>query len=283
MLKRPVLFVLAALFVASCNGGPPGRETAVASRPPARPLIIIPGLEGSRLVSVETGEAVWSASLPLLVAGRGLEKLALPVADAGSERPVEDLRPDGIIRRVLAADFYGDLITTLERDAGYDCVAPEQIVNGTNCVILAWDWRSDLVEAAGVLDQTIRRLRDATGDPDLRADVVAHSAGALVVQYYVRYGSADVLDAPLPARPPMTGAGSLGTVLLAAPPNFGSIFGLQRVMRGSRIGLARVPPELMATIPASTSFCRIRIAAGWPVWTDRILRLTFMMPAHGAN
>ena len=38
----------------------------------------------------------------------------------------------------------------------------------SDCVLMAWDWRKDLVIAAKHLDKLIMKIRDLRPDPDLK-------------------------------------------------------------------------------------------------------------------
>ncbi|MFB3047465.1 MAG: esterase/lipase family protein, partial [Acidiferrobacterales bacterium] len=80
--------------------------------------------------------------------------------------------------------------------------------------------------------------------------IVAHSMGALVTRYYLRYGSEDVLDAGT-FHPNHVGAAKTRKVILLGAPNMGSISGLQTFMKGEKFGLARLYPEIVATMPGA--------------------------------
>lgn len=242
--------------LAGCGADQPG-ETAIPEAAAARdrggaavPVVMIPGMLGSRLANGQTGRTVWPSLADLLFGSDRLARLGLPLSVPAMARTAADaVVPAGIVRRAGPVDFYGKLIARLERDHG-PCVAPSAIAPDTGCVLLAWDWRRDLVEAAEGLEQAVAKLRAARDAPGLRVDVVAHSAGGLVARYYARFGGTDVLDRPAVTHAPMTGARSLRRVILIATPNRGSIYGLQRVMRGERLGLSRLHPEVMATMPS---------------------------------
>jgi hypothetical protein len=223
----------------------------VAQLPKAHPLIVIPGIMGSRLVRADTGLEVWPGPLSGLVAGRDWSDLALPVP--GAEDLLEALRPaplvaGGIFNEIAGADFYGQIIRTLTEAGGYTCVPRDQIAATTNCVLFAWDWRKGMVTASAELDETVERLRSLHGDPTLKVDIVAHSAGGLLARYFVRYGGVDVLDTP---DAPITFAGGLKVrqAVLIGTPNYGSITMLQRAITGDRIGMSHLRPETIATMP----------------------------------
>lgn len=86
----------------------------------------------------------------------------------------------------------------------------------------------------------------------LKFDIVAHSFGGLVVQYYLRYGGQDIpADGPLPA-PNWQGARMVGHVVLVGTPNAGSLQSLDALVHGRRFGLLsfRYSPALLGTFPS---------------------------------
>lgn len=244
--------VIACLTVYACAPRPDLASLHGEFRHHTRqPLIVIPGLMGSRLVSSETGEVVWDVDLWRMVTGKGLERLRLPVDSAEFRRNRDELVPRGFVRESIFQDFYGRLVQTLVEAGGYTCVPPSRVGPDVDCVLLAWDWRRDLVEAAARLDGVIESLRLAHDDPDLKVDVVAHSAGGLIARYYARFGSRDVLDQPTArVRPTLAGAAKMRKIVFIGTPNLGSITGLQQIMMGTQVGLVEVRAEEMATMPS---------------------------------
>ena len=118
----------------------------------------------------------------------------------------------------------------------------------SDCVLFAWDWREGMVAAARELDDLVERLRRLRGDPTLKVDIVAHSAGGLVARYFVRFGGVDTLHE---VEPTITFAGGqkVRQAVLIGTPNYGSIKALQKAITGYPTGLARLPPETIATMP----------------------------------
>ncbi|NIR32157.1 MAG: hypothetical protein GWN84_23230 [Gammaproteobacteria bacterium] len=213
-------------------------------------MIVIPGLMGSRLVATQSGEQLWPPGLWAVLTGGNPNALALSIGSADPHAYIGGPIPRGLLVRTIGADFYGDLLETLSA-LGYKCVVGAEITADTDCVLMAWDWRRDLVEAAAKLDGLIERLREVRLEPALMVDLVAHSAGGLVARYFVRFGSRDVLDLSAEAvRMDETATSKVRKLALIGVPNYGSIFGLQRLMRGYRVGLVGIPPEIMATMPS---------------------------------
>lgn len=249
---KGAVVVLALLVVVGCARPPDLPPLYAEQRGKERyPVIVIPGMMGSRLASERTGEVVWDVSLWRLLTGKGFDRLALPVDSPDFRKNRDDLIPAGLVYDSLGVDFYRGLVDTLTEAGGYTCVSPEDLDPGTDCVLFAWDWRRDLVEAAVGLGQIIDRIRVVRGRPDLKVDVVAHSAGGLIARYYARFGERDVLDLdPTEVKITLAGAAKLRNVVLIGTPNLGSIEGLQRIMMGTEVGLANVGPELTATMPS---------------------------------
>jgi pimeloyl-ACP methyl ester carboxylesterase len=217
----------------------------------APPVILIPGVLGSRLVDKNTRTEVWPGSTLHLLAG-SKQGLALSF-DPVTLQPVDDgLASSGLFEEVLNADFYGAILRTLRQSGGF--VAGELGAQADPRVrryyVFAYDWRQDNVTTAKRLDALIEQIRRDYGDPTLRVNVIAHSMGGLVTRYYLRYGTVDALegDGPFPIN--MAGAAKVGTVVLLGTPNLGSLSSLDSMLLGHRVGLRRVEPEVLATMPS---------------------------------
>jgi pimeloyl-ACP methyl ester carboxylesterase len=214
------------------------------------PLIIVPGFLGSRLVHRDTGEEAWPGSARQLLTS-DYQELALRI-DPGMLEPIDDgLVASGLFDGAVGIDFYRRLVDTLLQAGRYKRTTPGQpAVRGEALLYtFAYDWRQDNVKTVRALDAMIEQIRRDFGDPDLRVDVVAHSMGGLIVRYYERYGTADVLDGNVF---PVTGAGArkLRKVALLGTPNQGSVSAIHSFLHGYRVGLARMPTEGVASMPA---------------------------------
>lgn len=221
-----------------------------AAEPKAHPLIVIPGIMGSRLNRADDGREVWPGSVTTFVLGGHLRELALPLPDEpeSTDLRTPEMRAGGIFHEIAGQDFYGRLIGTLTHAGGYDCVPVDAVTATSNCVLFAWDWRKGMVAGAAEFDVLVERLRALRQDPTLRVDIVAHSAGGLLTRYFVRFGGQDVLDQ---AEPAVTYAGGskVRQAVLIGTPNYGSVTALQDAITGISLGLARVQPETIATMP----------------------------------
>lgn len=208
---------------------------------------------GSRLRGVNGGREVWPGGVWNLVTGDRFGALALQLDSAGGAAGPDALEPAGFFSEAFGSDYYGEIVRTLAGPGGYRCVPADALTAESDCVLFAWDWRRDLVEAASGLGAVIDRIRRVRGDPEQKVDVVAHSAGGLVARYFVRYGGRDVLDRADPEATIDTTAGqAVRRVILVGTPNYGSVSALQRAIMGNDLGprLATMPPELLATMPS---------------------------------
>jgi len=123
-----------------------------------------------------------------------------------------------------------------------------------------YDWRQDMVRSVQKLDELIEQIRRDHGNPELRVDVIAHSMGGLIVRYYERYGTADVLDGNVF---PVTGTGAqkLRRLVLLGTPNQGSVSAIHSFLNGYRVALSRLVTEGVATMPGMYQFFPHPLAA----------------------
>jgi len=223
-----------------------GTETADIT-----PVIVIPGLFGSRLRDRETGVEVWPGGLLDLVFGE-YRSLALKF-DAQTLAVVPDqLEASGIADRILGQDFYGPLIDTLRNFGGYvpgTAGVPHQ-GRERRYYVFPYDWRQDNVEHVRALDRLIETIRRDYNDPNLRVDVIAHSMGGLIARYYLRFGIVDVLGDEPDKSVTLYGASRVRKLILLGTPNMGSAGSLHGFLSGEPIGLRRIPPEVLATMPS---------------------------------
>ncbi len=216
------------------------REVQNTSQPP---IIIIHGLMGSTLVDKATGEEFYPRSARAMALSDYQELTVSPVSTAG-----DNLVPGRILSDLAGIDFYGALTNVLERDGEFVGSVPGQAV-GTQkrrYYTFIYDWRRDNVTAVKHLHEFIDQIRKDYNDPNLRVDIIAHSNGGLLTNYYLRYGPNDVLE-----QKNFTqwheGAKRVRRVVLLGTPNLGSVTSLERLLRGFRLGLRLIPVEVLAS------------------------------------
>ncbi len=255
-LRRLLLIGLLALIAASASlvwqSRMPDLRRLYASgmeRVRVPPVIIIPGILGSRLRERGSGRELWPGSLTnVLFSARSL---ALKIDSTTLEPLPDDVEAYDLFRGLLGTDFYGAIIETLEKHGGYVRGQPGKPADaGTRrYYVFAYDWRQDNVLTARKLDALIEQIRHDYADPQLKVDVVAHSMGGLITRYYIQYGVTDVLDgSDFPAS--FLGAGKIRTAILLGTPNLGSVSALNSLLAGHKIGWQAIPTEVLATMPS---------------------------------
>lgn len=254
-------------------------DLAKADNPDRNPIIVIPGVLGSKLIDTESGTVAWGEI------GRGLEnpkkdeeirRIALPMHEG---KTLQELRDNVITDSVLESikiTIYG---VTVEKNAYGNILASLGVGGFINenygetktidygdrhytSFQFAYDWRRDLVEAAKQLHEYILEKRTyvqkeiakrhGIENKDVKFNIVAHSMGGLVARYYLRYGVADLPDDG--SLPPLTWAGSrfVEQVVLIGTPNAGSIDTFRLLIEGSHLapGLPSFDAAILGTMPA---------------------------------
>jgi hypothetical protein len=242
------------------------------------PVIVIPGLLGSRLRDPASGRIVWGAFDGNAADPRekeGARLVALPFTDLMSS-PGAAVRADVVLDRVrirvagipIALQAYAEILSTLGA-GGYRDEAlglGGSIDYGRDhftCFQFAYDWRQDNVVNARRLMAFMREKRAfvqgeyarrfGVRNAQVRFDVVAHSMGGLVARYAMLYGDADLpADGSLP---PLTweGASMMGRLIQIGSPNGGSLDAFRALVNGRDFGAPIVPsysPAILGTFPS---------------------------------
>lgn len=240
------------------------------------PVIVIPGILGSRLVEEESRRVVWGTidsrstnpNDPEIAA-----LLATPMVEGASLASLRDnVVSDGPLDRLkirflgipIHVNAYQDILDTLGV-GGYRDPARGDIDYSDghyNCFQFAFDWRRDINESVMLLHEYVQnraaiarensQQRFGIDNPEIKFDIVAHSMGSLILRYYLRYG-----PQPLPADgslPQLTweGARYIERAIMIAPPNQGSTLTLKELLAGSKFSsfLPIYPPAVLGTMPA---------------------------------
>ena len=214
------------------------------------PVILIPGAFGSRLRERASGNEVWPGPWWRILFSDYAD-LALDFdAETGQARDSK-LEADGIAEQAFGRDFYRPIIDTLTRHGGYvrSSVGTPATAGQRRLYVFAYDWRQDNVKSAQQLHALIEAIRRDHGEPALRVDLVAHSMGGLIARYYLRFGTRDVLDG-MPQWVTMEGAAQVRKLVLLGTPNLGSVSSLHAFLSGERVGLRRIAPRTLATMPS---------------------------------
>jgi hypothetical protein len=253
-------------------------RSARSHGPTRNPVIVIPGLTGSKLVDGESGRVVWGAfsddyANPRRPADARL--VALPMREGAALRELrDDVRSAGVLDRLrmkvlgipinLRAYFYilealgvggyrdESLALSGEVDWGDDHFT---------CFQFDYDWRRDNVENAQRLHRFIEekrayvqaetRRRFGVDRPNLKFDVVSHSMGGLLLRYYLRYGTAELPENGSMPDVTWAGAANIERAILVAPPNAGTLESISQLVEGKSYGpFARYSPALLGTFPS---------------------------------
>lgn len=284
--RRALLLGGAAAAAALAGCAPePMADLALIYNPAAQhhgidrnPIIVIPGLLGSRLRDPASGRIVWgafdgNAADPGTPDGARL--VALPFTDMMAT-PGAAVLPDGVLDRVrirvagipIALRAYAEIMATLGiggyRDEGLGLGgAVDYGRDHFTCFQFDYDWRQDNVANARRLMAFMREKRAyvqgeyarrfGVRDAAVKFDIVAHSMGGLVARYAMLYGDADLpADGALP---PLTFAGApfMARLIQIGTPNGGSLDAFRVLVDGRDFGAPIVPrysPAILGTFPS---------------------------------
>lgn len=278
-----IVAALGSLVLSGCQG-PPRTDLAAIYNTPAQqigeertPVVVIPGILGSRLENRRTRQKIWG-SFTFGAADAdtppGAREIALPMAIG---TPLSELRDDGYspgVLDVLVADVtpfrririgaYVDILTTLavgnyrDQDLGESGAVDYGGLHYT-CFQYGYDWRRDIAENAVHLHERIldaqyqvRQGRGLPADAPVRVDVVAHSMGGLVLRYYLRYGTAPLPDDGSLPELTWAGAANVRKAVLIGTPNAGSTRALEQLVEGLNLNplFPNYRPAVLGTMPS---------------------------------
>ena len=202
------------------------------------PVIIIPGLMGSSIENTE-GIEIWPGSV---------SNLAFSKYEELSEYKNDNFRPGRLIDTLIGVDFYGTLLTVLEKSGGYQKNEPGSPITNTavrRYYVFIYDWRKSNFYTVKKLHELIEQIRLDYKNPDLKVDIIAHSNGGLVARYYLQYGPQTEQTQANPIAW-NDGQNRIRRLAMLGTPNLGSVISVQRLYKGFELGFRTIPSYLMA-------------------------------------
>ena len=261
-------------------------KSAQFHRPDRNPIIVIPGILGSRLIDQASGMKVWGAFKGVSVdpaTPEGARLLSLPMhgqkkCPDGTPCLLKDQRDevasDGVLDEIeldlfgvpVGIQAYANILATLGAGGYSDqSVGLGGIDYGDDhftCFQFAYDWRRDNVENAKRLAQFIAekkafvraeyKKKFGIDKDDIKFDIVAHSMGGLVARYFLRYGGQDI-DQMDSADIPWTGSADIERLIMVGTPNAGSVDSYIELVEGFDAGrpvLPFYPSTILGTYPS---------------------------------
>ncbi len=244
-MKTPakILLLLVALLAAGCFSVSKRPDLDLLYRSShlnenSTPVIVIPGLMGTTLVNGK-GEEVWPKSLTNIAFSR-YDDIALDEN--------KDIRPGRLFDALAGVDFYGTLVTTLEKAGRYQKGEPGTPVGSKSrrrYYVFLYDWRKSNFDAVNQLHALVEQIRADYGQPDLKVDIIAHSNGGLIARYYLQYGPQDAVSRIDP-KPWQEGDARIRRIALLGTPSLGSVISVGRLYQGFRLGLREIPPHILS-------------------------------------
>ncbi len=285
-ILKACLVLVSAWLTAGCTSAVRGPElgglynrAAQEHGPDRAPVIVIPGILGSKLIDQPSGRIVWGAFADGYANPNrpdGARLLALPMAEGKTLAELTDQTvPDGALDRLKVSllglpvqlNAYAQILGTLGV-GGYrdlqlaEAGAVDYGPGHFTCFQFSYDWRHDNAENARLLHEYIEekrayvqaeyKRRFGIEDYDVRFDIVAHSMGGLVSRYYLRYGGEADTSGDQPPEITWAGAKRVRRLVLVGTPNAGSAKSLEQLVNGAHFAptLPSYEPALLGTMPS---------------------------------
>ncbi len=214
------------------------------------PVIVIPGVLGSRLVADSDSAAVWGEWRPGFrdpASGAGARLFGLPM-EIG--KPLDKLRSHshvdgtlGVVRGSVVGvpvqiTAYGSVMSALGVESHADTFSTErQAAESAAAFEYSYDWRRSLDESAIDFEAFLQRVtrflqvQRQSLEP-IRFNVVAHSMGGLLLRYFLQFGSQLLPYDGEGPRLNWDGAAYIDKAIIIGTPNAGSLRMIERLVKG---------------------------------------------------
>lgn len=219
--------------------------------PPKTPVILIPGMIGSRLGDPRDGRCVWGTAPRFFLPRDGGYNMARPIHpradwadDIEALGTITDLRLFGLFR----IDVCQAMIDVLLQQ-GYrlgDLFRPRP---GDTLFLFPYDLRYSNVRAARTLAERMEGLRRMRGDSELEVDLICHSNAAHIARYFIKFGGATLEQAERGHAAPAERL-RVARLILVGSPNGGTMVAFRDLQRGvqyARFVGRRFLPETLFT------------------------------------
>lgn len=229
------------------------RERGLAKvRSSVNPVIVIPGVLGSKLVSDLDAQSVWGEWIPGFTDPTSSEAAQLFGLPMEIGTPLDQLRSgsqvDGVLGIVrgsvvgvpLKVTAYGDVMSAMGVESFSDTFVEnrsEALSNGAEAFEFSYDWRRSLDESAIALQAFIHRATrflqvQRNSSEAIRFNIVAHSMGGLLLRYFLQYGGQLLPHEGSGPRLNWAGAAYVDKAVIIGTPNAGAVQMLDRLVQG---------------------------------------------------
>jgi len=223
------------------------------------PVIVIPGILGSKLYDQEEKMTVWGVFNGQFSGPNSAEstrQVALPMEQGKELRDLKDnVISTGALDRIrlkiggvpLEPRAYAAILATLgaggykDQELGKSGAIDYGDEHFT-CFQFHYDWRRSNAENAVKLDQFIKekkryvrvKFKERFGydKKDIKFDIVSHSMGGLVARYYLRYGKQPLSSNGAMPKLNWSGAKNVEKLIIVGTPSNGSVSAFEQLLNG---------------------------------------------------
>ena len=285
LLKKTAFITLLAALVSSCTRssviyGPthgPFMDVVMDRSKDANPIILIPGLGGTKLVDASNGKTAWgsyghSSYWPSTEKDNQLLALPLTNRQAVVKRKQNKVKAVSVVETLKISllpfssfnlAIYATIMKSLKK-AGYQPNPHDKPIPNNDSGMatpvfeFAYDWRQSNADSAIQLNNFIdakskyyeSNNRSKKGQ---KFDIICHSMGCLVARYYLRYGDQGLGTSESTPELDWRGGDQIENIIMVAPPNKGSIEALSNLLNGyefNHIKWLKYPAAVLGTMPS---------------------------------